>query len=99
MPPRRQARQATFPVLGYIRHNSAIASNISQSGPGPHATPSSRPGAVFTELRGMQMTDWNPAGSGGSQEPPTHRSHTKLWIGLGGGLALVVVIVVIAAVG
>jgi hypothetical protein len=47
---------------------------------------------------GMQMTDWNPAGSGGSQQPPTHRSHTKLWIGLGGGLALVVVIVVVAAV-
>lgn len=46
----------------------------------------------------MQMTDWNPAGSGGSQEPPTHRSHTKLWIGLGGGLALVVVIVIVAAV-
>lgn len=46
----------------------------------------------------MQMTDWNPAGSGGSQEPPTHRSHTKLWIGLGGGLALAVVIVVVAAV-
>jgi hypothetical protein len=46
----------------------------------------------------MQMTDWNPAGSGGRQEPPTRRSHTKLWIGLGGGLALVVVIVVVAAV-
>jgi hypothetical protein len=44
------------------------------------------------------MTSWSPAGSGGSQEPPTRRSHTKLWIGLAGGLALVAVIAVVAAV-
>src|SRR6204780_1402287 len=98
MPPRRQARQAIFPVLGYIRHNSAIASNISQSGSGRACDAVIAFRGPFHGAMGMQMTDWNPAGSGGSQEPPTRRSHTKLWIGLGGILALVVVIVVVAAV-